>query len=237
MTVLDKPSACAALQSNALLCALPPAEIQSLALVSRVVRASRGEVLWSRGSDVDFFGLAADGFVKMVRSSSHGSDVTLELFGPSQIFGLLGTITGAGCPLSAMAVTDLWYVRIPKRAFLELFEQSVPLKDQLIRRSAIRLHGMVDFMARLCSGHVDERIAAVLFILAESYGHREEGRLCLRVPLTRQEIGEMAGTTVESTIRTMSRWQKEGLIETDHQFVTIIDEPRLQSVLLGESRI
>lgn len=233
MTVLDKPSVRTALQSNALLSALSSDEIEGLALVSRVARASRGEVVWSKGGDVDFFGLAADGFVKMVRSSSHGADVTLELFGPSQIFGLLGTITGTGCPLSAMAVTDLWYVRIPKRAFMEAFQQSVSMKDQLIRRSAIRLHGMVDFMARLCSGHVDERIAAILFILAESYGHREEGRLCLRVPLTRQEIGEMAGTTVESTIRTMSRWQKEGLIETDHQFVTILDESRLQTILMG----
>jgi len=233
MTVLDKPSARAALLSSQLLDALTSDELESLTAVGRIVRASRGETIWSRGAEADFFGLAIDGFVKMVRSCASGADVTLELMGPGQVFGLMGTITGGGCPLSAMAVTDQWYLRIPKRAFLEIYERSVPMKDRLVRRTALRLHGFVDFMACLSTGRVDERIAAILLILADSHGHREEGRLSLRVPLTRQEIGEMAGTTVESTIRTMSRWQKAGLIETDHQFVSIIDERGLKAVAAG----
>ncbi|MGV3614167.1 MAG: Crp/Fnr family transcriptional regulator [Fimbriimonas sp.] len=233
MTVLEKPSVRATLQANSLLNALSPEELERLGSSCRLVRASRGEVIWSNGATADFFGLSADGFVKMVRSCPSGVDVALELMGPGQIFGLMGTLTGAGCPLTAMAVTDLWYLRVPKQAFLDIYEKSVPLKDQLVRKTALRLHGFVDFMARLSNGRVEERIAAILFILAESYGHREPGRLSLRVPLTRQEIGEMAGTTVESTIRTMSRWQKEGLIETEHQFVTILDERRLNAVMAG----
>lgn len=233
MAVLDKPSVRATLHASSLLNALTPDELESLAASCRIVRAARGEIIWSVGAEADFFGLSADGFVKMVRSCASGADVTLELMGPGQIFGLMGTVTGAGCPLSAVAVTDLWYLRIPKRAFMEVYDRSGAMKDRLVRKTALRLHGFVDFMARLSNGKVEERIAAILFILADSYGHREEGRLSLRVPLTRQEIGEMAGTTVETTIRTMSRWQKDGLIETDHGFVTILDERRLNAVMSG----
>jgi hypothetical protein len=43
----------------------------------------------------------------------------------------------------------------------------------------------------------------------------------------------MAGTTVESTIRTMSRWQKDGLIQTEHQFITILEERKLTSIAAG----
>ena len=92
---------------------------------------------------------------------------------------------------------------------------------------------MVDLMARMSSGKVEQRIAAILFILAESYGTRDASSLRLEVPLTRQDISEMAGTTVESTIRTMSRWQKEGLIVTDRQYVTISDEAALTEILSG----
>lgn len=233
MAVLDKPSVRAAIFSSSLLDAFTPEELERLVSSCRVIRATRGEVLWSNGAEADFFGLSSDGFVKMVRSCASGADVTLELMGPGQIFGLMGTVTGTGCPLSAVAVTDLWYVRIPKREFLAIYERSIPMKDRLIRRTTLRLHGFVDFMARLSTGKVEERIAAILFILAESYGQREDGRISLRVPLTRQEIGEMAGTTVETTIRTMSRWQKDGLIETDHQFVTILDERRLTALMTG----
>lgn len=70
-------------------------------------------------------------------------------------------------------------------------------------------------MTRMSSGTVEERLAAVLLILVDSYGKRDSEGLHLLVPLTRQDLSEMAGTTVESTIRVMSRWQKQGIIRTD----------------------
>jgi CRP-like cAMP-binding protein len=227
----EKPSTESVLQSSTLLNALTPEEMQLLKEQSRVIFAQKGEVIWLSGSEVDFFGLAHSGFVKMVRSNSDGTDVTAELMGPGQIFGMMGTITQTGCPLSAVAVTDLWYLRIPKRPFLHIYEQNTAMKDRLVRRLSKRLHSAIDLMARMSSGRVEERLAAILFILAESYGTRKGKHLTLNVPLTRQEISEMAGTTVESTIRTMSRWQKEGLISTDKQIITVLDEEALGRVL------
>jgi CRP-like cAMP-binding protein len=226
-----KPTPQTLLQSSSILNVLTPEEQESLAAISRVVHAERGEMIWFVGDDVDFFGLAGTGFVKMVRGNSEGNDIAVELMGPGQIFGMMGTIAMSGCPLTAVAVTDLWYLRIPKRPFLEIYEKNIPLKDRLVRRLTLRLHGAMDLMARMSSGRVEERVAAILFILAESYGERHGKRLSLQVPLTRQEISEMAGTTVESCIRVMSRWQKEGLVATEHHLITILDEARLGAVL------
>lgn len=226
-----KPTIQSLLHSSTLLNALTPDEMDKLAAVSRVAHVERGEIIWMTGETVDFFGLAGTGFVKMVRGNADGTDVAVELMGPGQIFGMMGSIAMSGCPLTAIAVTDMWYLRIPKRAFQEIYDQSVAMKDRLVRRMTLRLHGAMDLMARMSSGRVDERIAAILFILAESYGERAGSTLTLQVPLTRQEISEMAGTTVESCIRTMSRWQKQGLVATDKHIVTILDEKRLASVL------
>lgn len=230
----EKPKPLAVLNSNSLLNGLNAADMDGLAAVSRLVPAERGEVLWTSGAAVDFVGMTIDGWVKMVRTCLSGVTVTIELFGPTQLFGLMGAISGTGCPLSACAVTDLWYLRIPKHAILDIYAHSIPFKDRLIRKTAMRLHGVVDLMAKMSSGKVDERIAAILFILAESYGIREASGLRLQVPLTRQEISEMAGTTVESTIRVMSRWQKDGIISTDHQQIVIVDEVGLNRVLSRE---
>lgn len=225
--VAEKPSVRSVLHSSTLLNALTEAQIEELAEVSRLAHAERGDVIWLDGASADFFGLLATGFVKMVKGCANGTDATLELMGPTQIFGLMGVVTGSGCPLSAVAVTDLWYLRIPKRAFLKIYGENLPIRDRLLRRTALRLHGMVDLMAKMSSGKVEERLAAILFILAESYGEREDGLLRLQVPLTRQELGEMAGTTVESTIRVMSRWQKQGIISSDRGTITVLDEPAL----------
>ncbi len=226
-----KPSTQSILQSSAVLGSLAPAEMDLLALNSRVTYAERGEVIWLKGNQVDFFGLLGTGFVKMVRGNSDGVDVTIELMGPGQIFGMMGTIATTGCPLSAIAVTPLWYLRIAKRPLLEIYERNSDLKDFLVRRLTVRFHGAIDVIAKMSTAKVDERIAAILFTLAESYGERHGKSLTLQVPLTRQDISEMAGTTTESTIRVLSRWQKSGLITTEKHLITIVDEFELGRVL------
>ncbi len=231
--ISEKPNVAAVLQSNALLKAISAEDLSELTRVSRLVRAEKGEVLWFNGSEVDYIGLSATGFVKMVRTNSMGNDVTIELFGPGHLFGLMGAITGTGCPLTARAISDLWYLRIPKSAILDIYGHSIALKDVLIRKSALRLHGTVELMARLSSGKVEERIAAILLIVAESYAQTDSYGIRLMCPLTRQEICEMAGTTVESTIRVMSRWQKEGIVATDRQQIVILDEKRLNNILVS----
>ena len=227
----DRPSPQAVLEACPLLRKLADPDRQVLAQESRVTLADRAEVLWNRGCEVDFFGVAHDGFVKMTRTNGDGTETTIELMGPGQVFGLLGTVTGTGCPLSAVAVTSLWYLRIPKSAFARVYGTSLPLKDALISRSAVRLHGMVDLMVRLMGGTVEQRLAAILLIVADSYGQRERGTLRLGVPLTRQELADMASTTVESTIRTMSKWQRAGILATEHQMITIRQEKALETIV------
>ena len=87
-------------------------------------------------------------------------------------------------------------------------------------------------MARLSSGKVEQRIAAVLLMLGESYGKVGKlGGIRLTVPLTRQDVAEMAGTTVETCIRIMSKWQKAGVVTTDHQVITVRSPDALATTL------
>lgn len=227
----QRPTIASVLRSSTLLNALTEPEFGALLGVCRMVHADRGELIWWNGSEVEFFGISGTGFVKMVQGDASGTDTTIELMGPGQIFGMMGTITGRGCPLRAEAMTSLWYVRIPKQPFLPIYEKNVELKDRLIRKTSIRFQGMLGLFTRMASGKVDQRVAAILMILAESYGERAGRQVRLMVPLTRQEIGEMAGTTTETTIRVLSRWQKDGLIATDSHYIVILDEDELARIL------
>ena len=223
----ERPTNIAALRSSTLFNALTGDDLDDLARVSHMAYAERGETIWMRGSEVDFYGLVGVGFVKMVQSLANGHEVTSEIMGPGQIFGLLGTIEGTGCPLASRAVCNMWYLKIPKAEFMPIYEDRLVLKEQLLRRTAHRLRQTMDVMAKMSTGKVDERIALILMLLSESYGRKGEEGIEIQVPLTRQDVAEMAGTTVESTIRTMSRWQKQGVIRSDRMMVTILDEDAL----------
>ena len=59
---------------------------------------------------------------------------------------------------------------------------------------------------------VEARLAARLLALAEREGTRGKHGLTLPFHLTRQSLADMTGTTVETTIRVVSRWQRDGLV-------------------------
>lgn len=227
-----KPNVLQVLETCSLLNALSDEERLALAEKSFLAYAERGEAIWVAGSPSHFVGIVGQGFVKMTRTTPQGSEVAMELLGPGQCFGLFAALEGRSYPLAAIAVTNTWYAKIPTRPLIEVYNSSSAFKDQAVRSLGPRLRRAHDMMARMSTGKVDQRIAAVLLILMDAYGEKTDEGVQIRVPLTRQDIAEMAGTTVETSIRVMSRWQKDGIVSTDHQVITIADPGALDESLL-----
>lgn len=225
----EKPTVVSVLRGSTLLNTVTDDDLVALSRVSHLAFADRGEILWLHGNQVEFIGIAGVGFIKMVKPTPGGTELTHEIMGPGQVFGMLGMLDGTGCPLSARAVTPLWYLKVPKREFQPIYERTPALKDHVIRRTTLRLRHVHEMLARLSTGTVGSRIATILLTLAESYGLESKEGVTIRVPLTRQDIAEMAGTTVESTIRVMSKWQKAGLICTQSRLITILDSAQIEA--------
>ena len=227
----DRPANIAAIEACSILNALSAEERQKVAGESFMAYAERGELIFGAGSVAETVCIVGTGFVKLTRASGSGQEMSVELLGPGQCFGLLVAIEGRAYPLSSIAVTNCWYLKVPSRVLLPLYQASGAFKDNVVRSLGPRLRKAHDMMLRLSSVRVEERLAAVLFILGDSYGLREDGHLKISVPLTRQDVAEMAGTTVETTIRTFSRWQKSGILATDRQRLTILDEHALEEIM------
>ena len=86
-------------------------------------------------------------------------------------------------------------------------------------------------MSKLSTGKAEVRVAAILMILADSFGSQNGTAISLNVPITRQEIGEMAGTTTETVIRVFSKLTKSGVLQTDQHIITICSLQALESIL------
>ncbi len=231
--VPPQPSMLPVIQACSVMNSLTDDERLNLAEHSYMAFAERGEVVWIAGAPCEFFAIVGNGFVKMTRTTPQGAEVAVEFLGPGQCFGLLAALEGRNFPLSAVAVTHSWYVKVPTRVLLDLYKSSASLRDQMLRTLAPRLRKAHDMMARMSTGKVEQRIAAVLLILGESYGRTGKlGGVRLNVPLTRQDISEMAGTTVETCIRVMSKWQKAEVVTTEHQVITIRNLDALNAALV-----
>lgn len=228
----EKPSIDSVIGACSILNALTESERLRVSEQSFMAYAERGEIIWLAGSPSQNIDVVGSGFVKMTRSTPQGTEVAIELLGPGQCFGLLVAIEGREYPLSAIAVTNTWYLKIPTRQFMELYNANASLRDHILRGLAPRLRKAHDMMARMSTGRVEQRLAAVLLILMDSYGEPLALGTRIAVPLTRQDLAEMAGTTVETSIRVMSKLQKEGILATDKQMITVLDSASLTESLL-----
>lgn len=231
MEPAERPTKKSVLESCDLFDSILPEQRELLVASSTLAHAERGETIWLAGAPPESIAVVGQGFVKMTKNTAQGSEIAIELVGPGQCIGVLAAIEGREMPLNAVAVTRVWYLKVPTRLLLNLYDEVSALKDRVVKSIAPRLRKAHEMMSRLSSGTVEERLAAVLFILAESYGRKDTGGIVIAVPLTRQDLSEMAGTTVETAIRVMSRWQKEGIIATEHQIITICDAAGLERCL------
>lgn len=227
----EKPSVLSVLASCTVLNGLSENEREGMSETCFMAFAERGELIWLSGSVVQFVAIVGTGFVKMTRTTPQGSEVAVELLGPGQCLGLLAAVEGRVYPLNAIAVTNTWYLKIPITTFLDLYGANSVLRDTMLRSLGPRLRRAHEMMSRMSSGKIEQRLAAVLLILVDSYGNDSENGVALSVPLTRQDLGEMAGTTVETAIRVMSKWQKSGVLTTNHQWITIQDVRLLEAMV------
>ncbi len=233
VSVPERPSILSVVDSCPLLTSLSDAHRSELLSECFMAYAERSELIWLAGSPSQFVAVVGVGFVKMCKCSSRGSEVAVELIGPNNCFGVTAALENRPYPLSAIAVTNTWYLKIPVRVFTRLYEQDDQIRTNVVQQMSPRLQRAHNMIARMSSGKVDQRMAAVLLLLMDAYGREVEDGIEVTVPLTRQDLAEMAGTTVETSIRTMSRWQREGIVVTTQQRITILNPDLLNEALLS----
>jgi CRP/FNR family transcriptional regulator len=98
-----------------------------------------------------------------------------------------------------------------------------------------RLRQAHDSVKSLSVDPVEARLAAALLRLAEREGTRSTRGLTLPFHLTRQSLADMTGTTVETTIRIVSRWLKDGLLADDGARLRVVDVEALRALAGGEA--
>lgn len=210
---------------------LPPKVLAELAPYFRAYEAVKGEYLFFEGDKSDRIYIAPRGRIKVVRHSPEGKEVLLEVVPAGRPFALLSGIERYPLSASAVAMEDCALLSIDSEHFLSLLTSNPELSLSVIHDLVNRLRDARDRIRSLALERVEQRIARVLLTLVDSLGKRTEGRIVLDLMLTRQDIASMVGTTVESAIRTMSRFQKDKILVTAHGGrIEILDVEALRKV-------
>jgi CRP-like cAMP-binding protein len=153
----------------------------------------------------------------------------LEILGPGEPVGAVAVFERRPFPATAIALEASSLLSIPERDFFLLIEKRPEITRRLLAGLTLRLMAANKRLADM-TGSVEYRIARLFETLAERLGQKAEAGTFVPVALSRQEIADLVGTTVETAIRVMSRWQKEGLVETEKKGFRIRNASALRAL-------
>ncbi len=212
---------------------LSPDDRRRVADVTSVRDYVRGDLIFSEGDTPEFFCVVARGRVKVFKMTPAGKDVILEVFGTGDPLGAVAVYEGRPFPASAMALDSTTCLFIPRQAFFTLLEQHPSLVRGLLAGLNMRLVELTNRVADLSGGRVEPRFARLFLKMAADQGTQDRGGLFIASPLSRQELADLTGTTIETCIRIMSRWGKEHIVRTDKDGFVVLNRDELDTIALG----
>lgn len=184
---------------------LPPADLTRLASRVQTRSYGKGETIYSEGDAADSVWVVAAGRIQIFKYSSQGRPLAIESIARGELFGTLCRlgIQGRQYTCTAIAAVDSEVVQIADREFQDLYNRIPAVVMGVCSLCSQRLRFV---QGRSCNSQepVEKRLAMLLLSLQEKHGSV--------LPFTKRELAEQVGTTVETTIRVMSRFQKKGWI-------------------------
>ena len=224
---------CATCEARALsVCnAIPDTDLARLSAIAAVTEVASGQGFIDEGEPAGcFFNLTA-GTAKLFKLLPDGRRQVTGFVGPGQFLGLAVSDTYA---FSAEAIQRVRFCRFQRAALRTLLDDFPLMEKRLLEVASNELVAAQEQMLLLGRKTARERLAS--FLLAQSRqgmpcGH---SRQRFRLPMTRVDIADYLGLTIETVSRTLTRLHAEGLIDIVAQSGLVITDPsELENVAGG----
>ena len=214
----------------ALFASLDAESLRSVAQAARVRAEPAGALFFREGETASSFFVIQAGTVKLTQLTPEGHQVVLRLISSGDAFGGAAAFGGGTYPVTAEAVTEATVYEWAGPVILRLMEKYPKLAINAARFVAAKLHELQVQYRQLATEKVERRVARALIRLVQQAGKRVESGVLIDLPLSREDIAQMTGTTLYTVSRIVSRWEAEGVLQAGRQRMIIKKPHSLLSV-------
>jgi CRP/FNR family transcriptional regulator len=194
----------------------------------------RDDYVLFEGDAPEWFYVVKEGKVKLVKHSDIGKDVILQVFAPGDMFGEVSLFDRKPYAASAQAMEPSTILKLSRKDFFLLFGRHPFVATEMIMELGRRLREAHATIKSLAVERVEQRIAHILLKLADKLGIPENRGIRINLSFTRQDLADMAGTTVETAIRIMSRFTKSKIIKPVNGKILILTPQTLRRISEGK---
>jgi CRP/FNR family transcriptional regulator, anaerobic regulatory protein len=202
-------------------------------IIQRGKPLQKGDYLYRANSEFDSVYAIRSGAVKAVSLSDSGEEQITGFYLPGEVVGMDGLAdnrytnsvialeTASVCEIPFNRMEDL-SLQIPnlQRHFFQLMSREITQDQQII--------------TLLSKSSAEERIAALLLSISSRNSRRQLAATAFRLPMSRTDIGNFLGLTIETVSRIFSRLQKQRVLDVDRKEILIKDMDQLRQIANGK---
>lgn len=215
---MSKCEQCIVKQFNSLK-ALTKGELMrvSACKVSQVIK--KGGIIFEEGDAVNGVYCIKDGVCKLSKLSANGKDQIVKLIVKGDLLGQRSLVSDETANLSAIALNDMEVCFIPKAEIIKDLQKNPNFSMDVMRHMAADLREADNIIVNMAQKSVRQRLAETLIYIHDAFGLNSDKTLS--VILSREDYANIVGTAVESAIRVLSEFKKQGLISTSGKKIKI----------------
>ncbi|MBT0810374.1 Crp/Fnr family transcriptional regulator [Litoribacter ruber] len=172
-----------------------------------------------------------EGKVKVVSEDSNGHEQTVRLANDGHIFGHVA-VKSEFYPISAITLDQSKICFIENEVLEDAYMENAPFTFQTMVFYARELRKMEERLKCLSLMNNENKIIATLKYISQTFGCLEDART-LNVKLTRKEIADLAGTTIEQVSRSLVELKKRGWLTYKQKYITILQPEKLENQIVG----
>jgi CRP-like cAMP-binding protein len=217
-------------KANPLFAALDAAALDEIRTAAQMTRVAAAATFFREGDPASSFFVLDSGSVKLTQLTPEGHQVVLRLVGPGDAFGGVAAFGGGTYPITAEAVTEAAAFEWPGSVMARLMERHPRLALNALQFVAARLHELEVRYRQLATEKVERRVARALLRLVQQAGRPIEAGVLIDLPLSRDDIAQMTGTTLYTVSRIVSSFETAGLLEAGRQRVVIRNPEALSRI-------
>jgi len=200
---------------------LPPRALQAVLTAGQELTYAEDSFLFYQDDPVERVYVLIEGRVKLSQLSNDGQQVIMRMITPGLLFAAISIVEGAHYPVSAQAAADCRVISWTHAAILELIRQFPLLALNALEVMGTQVREFQNRYRELATERVERRLARAILRLAAQAGRKTDEGVLLDLPISRQDLAEMSGTTLFTVSRILSQWEGQGLVATGRERIVI----------------
>lgn len=218
------------IKQNTFFADLTDKQIHAFKEVIAISFHKKREVVFMEGDECKGFYVIRTGRVKLVRSASSGKEQIIKILNAGDLLGLEGIYDADSYVNTAVVMEQTELCLVKRQDFFKIIEREPRIARKLIVALGEELEHAYERIGNLGLLTAREKMAHLLYTLANEYGVKNDGDIRLQLTLSRLEIAGLLGITQETSIRLLKSFKEEGLLEIEKRKLIIRSPEKLKKI-------